>query len=250
MKTAIVIPVRYGSTRFPGKPLAEICGQSMLSRVWRIAKQVPAVDRILIATDDQRIEEHALRLGAEVIMTSSDCENGSERVYQALQNAAYVPDLVINFQGDAVLTPPKFIQALISGMQIEPEIGMGTLACEVTREQAQGATLVVFDVRQRALYFSRSLIPHHREAQESFAVHYHKHIGIYAYRYKTLEQYIRLKASALEKIEKLEQLRALENAIAIKVVLVDRAGRTLASVDKPEDVTKVEAIIKREGELV
>lgn len=248
MNTVIVIPARYGSSRFPGKPLALVAGHSLLSRVWKIAKAVPGVQRVIVATDDQRIEMHARSFGAEVVMTSASCENGTERVFEALKSLNSAADLVINFQGDAVLTPPTLIKSLVASMQSDRSAGMGTLACQVSPELARGSTLVVFDAQQHALYFSRALIPHYRD--ELATRLYYKHIGIYAYRPDTLKQFVELPPSSLENSEKLEQLRALENGIAIKVALVDSAGRSLASIDTPQDVDRVEEIIAREGELV
>ncbi len=250
MKTVIVIPARYGSTRFPGKPLAAIAGQSMLSRVWKIANKVPALDRVLIATDDKRIQEHAQQFGAEVVMTDPTCKNGSERAFQALNLCGLKPDLVINFQGDAVLTPPNFIQSLIEGMRAHSGASIGTLACAVPLEQAKSSTLVVFDKNSRALYFSRALIPNMREKQDATKQVFHKHIGIYAFRFEALQKYVQLEPTRLESLEKLEQLRALENGMPIQVFLVEPGVRSLASVDSPQDVEKVEAIIKREGELI
>src|SRR5579862_5808929 len=164
MKSIIIIPARYGSTRFPGKPLASIHGKSLLHRTWSIAKAVKHIDDVFIATDDNRIEQHAKNFGANVIMTSSTCENGTERIYDAIQKANITPDIAINLQGDAVLTPPWVIQALLDSMLKNPADGLSTLATQISQEQYQrmmnaknkgtvGGTTVVFDLNHQALYF-------------------------------------------------------------------------------------------------
>lgn len=259
IKTAIVIPSRFGSTRFPGKPLALINGKSLLQRVWSIAKAVKHVDEVYITTDDHRIEQHASTFGAKVIMTSPDCENGTERVYQAITNANITPEIIINLQGDAVLTPPAVIQSLLNAMLADSTIEFGTLATKMTKEQQEfllqskskgivGGTTVVFDLKQNALYFSKAIIPFMRNANTDGSFGY-KHIGLYGYRYPTLKKYLTLAPTPLEKTEGLEQLRALENGIPIRIIVANYEGRTSWAIDNPEDVKIVEDIIAKEGEL-
>ena len=258
MKATIVIPARFGSTRFPGKPLALISGKSLIYRTWLIAKAVKHVDEIYITTDDSRIERHALEFGAKVIMTSESCENGTIRVYEAITNAGLSPEIIINLQGDAVLTPPWVIQSLLDEMLGDPAVGFGTLATKLEKEQYDlmvsskakgtvGGTTVVFDLNQNALYFSKAMIPFARNLDNFSA---YKHIGLYGYRYATLKKYIDLAPTPLEIAESLEQLRALEHGIPIRVVIVDYGGRTAWAIDSPNDVTIVEKVISKEGELL
>lgn len=261
MNTAIVIPARYASSRFPGKPLAKIAGHSMLYRVWRIAQAVNGVDKVLIATDDERIVKHAGGFGADVVMTSADCKNGTERAYAALKTSKLSPEVIINLQGDAVLTPPAIIQALVDKIQTSKEaIQICTPAVRLSPVQyeafaaakrfgASTGTLVTFDRNLNAMYFSKALIPFIRnQEQKQHAVY--RHIGIYAYRREALEKYLSLEATPFEQAEQLEQLRALEHGLPIKVVVVDYGDRTHGSVDVPADVQKAEEIIDKEGELV
>ncbi len=259
--SVIVIPSRYDSTRFPGKPLAEIAGVSLLQRVWRIASAVNNVDTVLVATDDERIAKHATGFGAEVVMTSSKCRNGTERAYQAIENSKLSPDIVINFQGDTPLIPPHILQALVDFMREHQDAQLATPAVKLsakgietylanTRAGKVGGTFVTFDKQNRALYFSKNVIPFPREKDETGVAPVYKHIGIYAYAYKTLTEYLTLEPGVFEVTEGLEQLRALENGIPIDVVHVDFQGRTAWSVDNPEDVEAVEKIIATEGELL
>lgn len=259
MKSAIVIPARYGSSRFPGKPLALINGVSMLERTWRIAKDTSA-ELVAITTDDDRIEVEAKKFGAIVVRTDETCENGTERVYQALRNLKESPDVVLNLQGDAVLTPPWVLREMLSAMESDTSVQMATPATKLTLKQFDqlrqqkasgivGGTLVVFDVNMNALYFSKSPIPFVRSTTGDDAPLY-RHIGLYAYRYKTLEKYLQLPPGKLERVEGLEQLRALENGIGIRIIEVDYRGRTHWSVDSPEDIEHVERFIAEQGELV
>jgi 3-deoxy-manno-octulosonate cytidylyltransferase (CMP-KDO synthetase) len=260
MNTVIVIPSRYESTRFPGKPLALVKGTAMLERVWRIAKSVKGVQEVYIATDDKRIEEFARKMGAKALMTPVECKNGTERVYRAMEQIIPKPDAILNFQGDALLTPPWVLQAMVDVLGSDKNCQMITPAVKLSKEQyaafeeskktspASGTT-VVFDNRMNALYFSKRIIPFVRDAKEG-ALPVYRHIGMYGYRREALERYLTFKQGPLESSEKLEQLRALENGMPIRVVVVDYKGRTHASVDAPEDVVIAEKIIEKEGELI
>jgi 3-deoxy-manno-octulosonate cytidylyltransferase (CMP-KDO synthetase) len=261
MNISIIIPARYGSTRLPGKPMAPILGRSLLSRVWAIAKAVDGVSAVYVATDDQRVADHAASFGADVIMTSADCSNGTERAWDAIKDMSHKPDAVINLQGDAVLTPPWVVQALVDAFQADPATKMVTASVQLTwdtydefvaHKQASpsSGTTVVMDRHGDALYFSKNIIPQMRKPDRAKPCPVHRHIGIYGYSAASLEQLVALPPSPLEQIEQLEQLRALENRIPIRVVPVDYQGRSHGSVDTPEDVAVVEAIIAREGELV
>lgn len=260
MSAIIIIPARFGSTRLPGKPLALIKGKSLIYRMWTIAKAVKNIDEVYIATDDEKIKAHAETFGAKVIMTPVECQNGTERAFAAVNTLTSRPDIILNLQGDAVLTPPWVIQALLDKMLADTSIGFATTATQMTAEQyakvvlskkdgAVGGTTVVFDKNDNALYFSKSLIPFLRQkTADSLPVY--RHIGLYVYRYPILKRYLELAPSPLEITEGLEQLRALENGIPVKVVKVDYQGRTHWAVDSQEDIDVAEEIISREGELV
>ena len=274
----IVIPARFASSRLPGKPLVEIAGRSMIERVHRIASAALAEDpnpamtpdtgsMVVVATDDQRIAEHVRGFGGLAVMTPSDCANGTERVRAALleleREGSLVSDgeqqLIVNLQGDAVLTPPWVIQEVLRSLVSRPDIEVATPAVrldwsgfdtliEARARGEVGGTTVVFDRDQRALYFSKQPIPLVREREAECPAY--RHIGLYGYRRSALERYLSLEATVLERSEGLEQLRALEHGMHVQVVVVDYRGRTHASVDNPQDVARVEAIIDREGELV
>lgn len=259
MKIAIVIPARYQSKRLPGKPLIEIAGRSLLHRVWDIARAVKGISGVWIATDDMRIARHAESFGAQALMTSPDLATGTDRVRAALAQMKDRPDAAINLQGDAVLTPPWVVQALVDAFAGDPTAGMVTAAVRLTPAQIaemaalkikspSSGTLVTMDLAGRALYFSKMMIPFRREGSADAPVH--RHIGIYGYRTDVLERLSDLPPSPLERAEQLEQLRALEHGIPIRVALVDYRSRTHASVDTQDDLTFVEAVIAREGELV
>jgi 3-deoxy-manno-octulosonate cytidylyltransferase (CMP-KDO synthetase) len=260
MKSIIIIPARFGSTRFPGKPLALIHGKSLLHRVWSIAKAVTNIQEVYITTDDARIEQHAIKFGAQVIITPSSCENGTVRVHEAAKSLNPLPDIIINLQGDAVLTPPWVIQALLEAITQNQNIGLATLATKISIQNYHemriaknggvvGGTMVVFDKNHNALYFSKSMIPFLRNISNDNLPLY-RHIGLYGYRHYSLEKYIELQPTPLEQLEGLEQLRALENGTPIHVVEVDYRGRTHCAIDSPEDVKIVENIISKEGELI
>lgn len=256
----IVIPARMASSRFPNKPLAEIKGRTMIERVWRIAKAVPQASEVIIATDDESLKKFAEGFGAQVMMTSPECLTGTDRVAEASRALGKKHSIFFSFQGDAVLTPPWVIESVLQAMLSDPAIAMATPAVQLTgkaladfveskRGGSSSGTTVAFDKRGRALYFSKALIPYHRDEGHPDRVIY-RHIGLYAYRAETLQQLSELPEGDFEKSEKLEQLRALENGIAIQVVPVDYRDRTHGSVDRPEDVSFVENIIEKEGELV
>lgn len=271
MKNIIVIPARYGSTRLPGKPLVQIKGHSLLYRVWRLAKNARSIDEVFIATDDQRIQKHAQNFGAQVLMTSADYPTGTDRVFGAIEQLPQKPEIIINLQGDAVLTPPWIIQSLIDALVNDSSTKMATLATHLTWVQyddlvksktisKSSGTTVSFDKNGDALYFSKNIIPYVRNRpvvddnnstnKSNLMSPVFKHVGMYGYRYDTLKEFVSLPQSPLEKVESLEQLRMLENGIKIKVVVVDVKGRSMWSIDSPEDVVKVEGIIEREGELL
>jgi len=255
---AIVIPARMASTRFPNKPLALIHGKTMIERMWRISTKTACQAESFIATDDENLKCFAEAFGARVLMTSPDCLTGTDRVAEASQLLSQ-HEIFFSLQGDAVLTPPWVIEKVLQAMQSDLTIEMATPAVRLTgqalldfieskKKGSSSGTTVVFDQKGNALYFSKALIPFHRISDHPDRPVY-RHIGLYAYRKNTLLQLSKLPEGPLEKSEKLEQLRALENGIPIRVVPVDYQGRTHGSVDRPEDIAFVESIIAKEGEL-
>lgn len=257
---AIVIPARMASTRFPNKPLAMIQGKTMIERVWRIGKAAAGASEVIIATDDEKLKTFAEGFGAKVLMTSSSCLTGTDRVAEV----SYLPEMkhsiFFSLQGDAVLTPPWVIADVLHAMTIDPTIQIATPAVHLTGKAltefiqskkggSSSGTTVTFNKKGDALYFSKALIPYCRD-EKSPDLNVYRHIGLYAYRKDTLQRLSQLPEGCFEKSEKLEQLRALENGIPIRVITVDYRGRTHGSVDRPEDVGIVEAIIEREGELL
>lgn len=258
-QSTIIIPARMASTRFPNKPLAKIAGMTMIERVWRIGRAAGCGSAVWIATDDERLKRLAESFGARVLMTSPDCLTGTDRVAEA---ALQLPkqEIIFSLQGDAVLTPPWVIGQVLQTMLSDPAIQMATPAVRLAGKAlsdfaaskkggSSSGTSVVFDKTGNALYFSKALIPFHRDENSSERPVY-RHIGLYAYRNQTLQKISALSEGPLEKSEKLEQLRALENGIPIRVVPVDYRGRTHGSVDRPEDIAFVEATIAKEGELL
>jgi 3-deoxy-manno-octulosonate cytidylyltransferase (CMP-KDO synthetase) len=248
-----------GSKRFPNKPMAEIKGKKLLYRTWSIASSIQNVDKVYIATADEEIRDLAQNFNAEVIMTSPDCENGTMRTFDAALKLKEKPNIIVNLQGDAVLTPPFVLEALINAMKHDPSINVATPATLLTHAQYKifadsklsgvaSGTSVVFDKNYDALYFSKNVIPFIRKTNNNPEVY--RHIGTYAYRYNSLQQYAELAPTRLERIEELEQLRYLENNIKIRIVLVDYQGRSHWSIDNPEDVKIAEDIIEKEGELL
>lgn len=259
MSVIAVIPARYGSTRFPGKPLHPIAGIPMVERVRKLAMAAPSVSRVLVATDDDRIVKAVTGFGGEAVMTPESCRNGTERVYEAVKGFAAPDDVILNLQGDAPLTPPWVIEAVAAAMAAEPGLAMATPAvalsddayakmAEAKARREVGGTSVVFGRDMNALYFSKAIIPFQRERSASTPVY--KHIGLYAYRFATLERLVALEPTPLEKAESLEQLRALENGIPIRIVLTSYRNRTPWSVDSPRDAEIAAEIIAREGEIV
>lgn len=256
----VVIPARYGSTRFPGKPLTKVRGQMMIERVWQLACAAVGSDNVFVATDDQRIVDGVASFGGKSVMTPIECENGTERVLAAVKNLGRSPEVIVNLQGDALLTPPWFIEQLVAEMRRDSKCLYATPAVQVSKSQYDeisnskknnpfSGTFVTFDFKGDALYFSKQIIPALRYPPMT-ALPLYQHIGMYAYRLSSLEQYVSLKPGTLERVEGLEQLRVLEHGLPMRVVCVDFRGRSAWAIDSPEDVHTVEAIIDREGELL
>ena len=263
MKVAILIPARFASSRYPGKPLVELRGAAgiakpLIQRSHEAAARVPGVASVHVVTDDERIRDVAEGFGASVIMTSEACRNGTERCAEALDRLGAV-DLVINLQGDALLTPPGFVTALVDHMEANPDAAVATPAMrqqssEVRALQAEeaegrvGGTSVVTANDGRALYFSKKLIPYlPRGALDEDPSPVRLHIGVYAYRPEALTTYAATAVSELEQLEGLEQLRFLAAGIPVDVVEVETPSFVLRELNNPEDVTPIEAALAEAG---
>ena len=263
MKVAILIPARFASSRYPGKPLVELRGpggvaKPLIQRSHEAALRVAGAASVHVVTDDLRIADQAAAFGAAVIMTSSECRNGTERCAEALQHLDST-DLVVNLQGDALLTPPGFVEALIEHMRGAGEAQVATPAMrmrsgEVRALQAEeaagrvGGTCVVAGSDGRALYFSKRLIPHLPDgALDGEMSPVRLHVGVYAYRPEALAAYAATPVSELESLEGLEQLRFLVAGIPIELVEVETPPFALRELNNPEDVEAIEAALAAAG---
>ena len=263
MNTVILIPARYQSSRYPGKPLVELkgatgIGKPLIQRSVEAARRVSGVSGVFVTTDDERIADACARFGVGVIMTSPECRNGTERCAEAL-NSLHDADLVVNFQGDALLTPPRYVEALIERMGTDSGALVATPAMrlrsdEVRALQAEesagrvGGTSVVTDNTGRALYFSKRLIPylpHGTLGEEMSPVRFH--VGVYAYRPEALELYAATALSELETLEGLEQLRFLAAGVSISVVDVETPPFALRELNNPQDVQPIEKALTEAG---
>ena len=241
LRIAGVIPARLGSTRLSRKVLREIAGRPMVEWVWRAAEASGLMNPVVVATDSDEVAGVCRERGVPVVMTSADCPSGSDRVREvALQVAA---DIYVNIQGDEPTLTPDFFPPLL-GLFSRPEVEVATLAVRCAPEEFANpnAVKVVTALDGRALYFSRATIPFDRDAT-GFAG-YRKHLGIYAYRKSALERFAALKPSPLEKLERLEQLRLLENGIGIYVA---DAPRDTIGVDTEEDLVRAEKALKEDA---
>ena len=249
MSFTVIIPARYASSRLPRKPLADIVGKPMIQHVWKKAQQASA-NRVIIATDHEEIEKVAKAFGAEVCMTSTEHNSGTERLSEVIEKMAIADnEIIVNVQGDEPLIPPAIIQQVAQNLA-ENQVHMETLAVKLkTKEElfTQKCVKVVTDQKGMALYFSRAAIPfardHFADCDDAFVASqpYLRHIGIYAYRAKFVNQYIRWQPTVLEKLESLEQLRALWYGEKIHVELAKEAPQV--GVDTLEDLERVRAIL-------
>jgi len=230
-----IIPARWASTRFPGKPLVKLRGKPLVQHVWERAQRARSVDRVIVATDDMRIAEAAFDFGAEVALTSPKHPTGTDRLAEVAAKLKSAP-IILNVQGDEPDIAPSTIDRLAKALQDDPSLGMVTAANPITSRADianPNVVKVVTDLGGRALYFSRSTIPHDRDGRGG--IKYFRHQGIYGYRRKVLLDFVKWKPTPLEKAEKLEQLRALEHGISIGVIVVKRAS---VGVDVPADLAK------------
>ena len=263
MSVLIAIPARYASTRYPGKPLVTLRGadgvaKTLIQRSWEAAMAVRGASRVVVATDDERIRAAAEGFGAEVVMTSSACQNGTERCAEV---AAQMPghDIVVNLQGDAPLTPAWFVEDLVAGLRADPiaEVATPVLRCDGRalngfladrRAGRVGGTTAVFGADRKALYFSKEVIPFTGRTygdQEMTPVFHH--VGVYAYRPSALAAYPMWNAGPLETLEGLEQLRFLERERPVLCVEVEARGRQFWELNNPEDVARIEAMMAEMG---
>ncbi len=240
VKTIIVIPARYGSSRLPGKPLADINGKPMIQHVVERAQQVGGVNAVIVATDDQRVEQAVKRFGGQVMLTADNHPSGTDRLVEVMQH--HPADVYINVQGDEPLVRPDDLTKLATVMA-DTDIPVATLCHSITanEETSPNAVKVVLNHQDDALYFSRSPIPYPRNGETA---HYLKHVGVYAYRREILERYSQLPQPMTEQSELLEQLRLLHAGIAIRMVEVEPTG---PGVDTPECLEKVRAIMAGES---
>lgn len=240
----VVIPARYDSSRLPGKPLADIDGVPMICRVYQRAAAASGVDAVVVATDDERILAAVVEFGGTAVMTNPTHASGTDRIAEAV--GATDAAIVVNVQGDLPLIDPACIAAAVEPMRSDTTLPMATLMTPIRdRNEFENPNVVkvVTDVTGHALYFSRSPIPCWRDGADG-AVIAQRHIGLYAYRRDFLLQFARLAPTPLERAEKLEQLRALENGHRIRVVEVANAG---VEVDTPADLDMVRALVRRSG---
>lgn len=264
MSVVIVVPARFASTRYPGKPLVSLTGadgqaRSLIRRSWEAAMAVTGADRVIVATDDDRIADHARGFGAEVAMTSTACRNGTERCAEVLAGLPETPEMVVNLQGDAPLTPAWFVEDLIAGLRAAPAAQVATPVLNCTGAMRAdliadrhagrvGGTTAVFGPDRHALYFSKEVIPYvgHAVAPDAPSPVFH-HVGVYAYRPAALSAYAGWPESTLEQLEGLEQLRFLAHGTPVLCVEVEARGRAFWELNNPEDVPRIEAMLREMG---
>lgn len=260
---AVIIPARYKSTRFRGKPLAQLRGSSglakpLIRRAWEASVAASYRSHVWVATDDDRIADAVRAFGGQVVMTSSNCRNGTERCAEAAEKIPDCPEIIVNFQGDAPLTPAPLIGQLVAALAEDPSAAMATPALRCSPSTYAhleadaaagrvGGTTVVFDRDYRALYFSKRMLPYIPPETPSPAEHIHLHLGIYAYRRQDLARYAAAPPSHLEALEGLEQLRFLDQGQVVKVIPIDPVGWDCIELNNPSDVAPIEAVLRQRG---
>ncbi len=248
-KAAVIIPARYDSTRLPAKPLADLCGKPMVQRVYEQAAKAARAARVLVATDDPRIFEAVRAFGGKAVMTSRSHTSGTDRVFEASRETP--EKLIVNLQGDLPLLAPEMLDELIGGFsaqrwhersgEVAARAPMGTLIKEITQPDElynPNIVKVVPDERGCALYFSRSVIPYVRNVK--MQGRYFKHYGVYIFTKEFLKKFTELPPSPLERMEQLEQLRALSHGYAIRVIETKQES---VEVDTPEDLKRAEGML-------
>ena len=261
----IVIPARFASTRFPGKPLIALSDEDGIAKPliqwsYEAGKAVGGASQVVVATDDHRIADAVTSFGGASLMTPESCANGTERVASCLDQ---LPDaeLLINLQGDALLTPPAFVEALIAHMQANPHVQVATAAVRCSVETFQhlaedaangrvGGTTVVLNGKSEALYFSKRILPYLPEGRMPDAdTPILLHLGLYAYRRGALERYVATGTTMLETVEGLEQLRFLYAGVPVSVVTLEEQGYPIVEVNNPTDIPIVEAIMRSRSQF-
>ncbi len=243
--TAVIIPARYGSTRLPGKPLIPLAGRPMIQWVYQRACEIKNADRVLVATDDSRIETAVRAFGGEVVMTPPELASGSERVGWAARDLEV--EIVVNLQGDEPLISAAAVSQAIAALQTHPNLPAATLATPLASEEEwrdPSVVKVLVNERYEAIYFSRAPIPYHRDRNFAPFPGLYRHLGVYVFRKSFLMDYLAWPISTLEEREKLEQLRILQKGHRILVVETDQFS---PGVDTAEDIQRVEAMINERG---
>ena len=262
MKIAIIIPARYGSTRFPGKPLALINGKAMIDHVWDLAVEASKDYRdvhVMVATDDDRIKAHCEAQDRMVLMTSENCKTGSDRVLEAAVKLEVEPDIVINLQGDAPLTPINAITKVIHGFHTDPDAQVVTPVQQLSWSDLErlrrnktttpfSGTTALLGKNNRALWFSKMILPAIRKEDDLRAKNdlspVYQHLGLYGYRFDVLKRFVNLPEGKYEALEGLEQLRLLENDISITCVEIPHTDVVNSGVDSPEDIARAESMLR------
>jgi 3-deoxy-manno-octulosonate cytidylyltransferase (CMP-KDO synthetase) len=245
LKTTIVIPARYSSSRLPGKPLILLAGKSMIQRVYERAKAIPDVDDVIIATDDKRIADAVKNFNGKFFITPENLNSGSERVGYVAKNLQ--SDIIVNLQGDEPLISPKSVSAAINEIKKNKDVPIATIACPINAENVwknPSVVKVVINIESNAVYFSRSPIPYLQSQSFHQSNNFLRHIGVYIFRKFFLLQFLEWQQTPLEKYEQLEQLRILERGFKIKVIISKECS---PGIDTPEDIEIVEKIIKERG---
>jgi 3-deoxy-manno-octulosonate cytidylyltransferase (CMP-KDO synthetase) len=242
-RVVVIIPARYGSTRFEGKPLAIIDGRPMIQHVYQRSKEAEFVDDVIVATDDARVMNAVMEFNGKVMMTSPRHKCGTDRIAEIAERID--AEIIVNVQGDEPLISPRAIDEVVAPLKAEKNLKMCTLMKKITDQKElhdPDVVKVVTDRQGYALYFSRSMIPYPRDAEYGDA---YKHIGVYVYRKDFLLQFSKMEQTPLERCESLEQLRALENGIRIKVI---ETGYDSISVDRPGDLEEIKKL--REKKII
>ena len=242
MNTVAVIPARYASTRFPGKPLISIGGKTMIERVWERVRQAKLVSKVIVATDDERIASAVRSFGGEVALTRADHRSGTERVAEVAAGHAEA-EILVNVQGDMPLIDPAAIDAAIDALREDESVSMATLAVPISNAAEimdPNVVKTVVDFDGNALYFSRAPIPWVRDRGGTVHAKHLKHLGLYVFRREALLEFATFPQGDLERIEQLEQLRWLENGNRIRVAEIEQES---VEVDTPEDVKRVEKML-------
>lgn len=269
MKTAIIIPARYDSTRFPGKPLAQIAGKTMLQRVVELARAAASEFGdcgVYVTTDDVRIADHAGRLKVECLITDPDCPSGSDRALAAANQLKDKPDYIINLQGDAPFTPPQALAALLNAFKDDPALDVVTpvhalswIDLDRLRDSKKvtpfSGTCAILNNQNNAIWFSKNIIPAIRKEEQmrgqSDVSPVFQHMGLYGFKRSALEKFCSLPQGHYEQLEGLEQLRLIENGIPIRCIPIEvEAGKLQSGIDTPEDLERAESLLRSDNNPV